>query len=723
LKSATDNRSLRDWPRIGALIQRVRRLCSGGLRRAINFEKEVAHRIVGDTYGRLRLENVLLPGNDLKRVRQWGKERRFFIDDALKTKLITMLKQVAPNAATLVIEEADRICNHVFDLLGSGPTPLGKKIDWHRDFKTGHRWNPKTYYKRIRPAPCPGGFDIKVPWELSRSQHFVRLGQAYWITGHEKYAREFVAQVEDWIENNPWPWGVNWACTMDVAIRVVNWLWGYNFFRESPSLSNQFLLRFNKSLLIHGWHIRRNLENQGNITNNHYLADLVGLIYLGVLCPEFKEAAEWREFGLRELWQEMFKQVYPDGVSFEASIAYHRLATELFLMPVLLCRLNEIPVPHGVTARLEKMLEFVMYYTKPDGTVPVIGDADNGRLHRLAVWAEPEREWIDHRYLLAIGAVLFEREDFGQVTDDQWEEALWLYPYTAIDRFSECRTNHRKVVCSSRSFENAGFFVMRQDDSYAFVRCGGVGTGGLGCHTHNDQLSLEYFAKGSTFIVDPGTFCYTGNYVERNALRAASAHNAVIVDNLETNPFTDANLFYVQEKAIPHVQIWSVKEQAAKLRASHSGYSDLSKPVEYWREIQLRCEPPMLVVEDRLLSSHPHECHVNWRMSPHLKSICHLEQPGTYLLRGDERGLIFGTVCDVIRGFEVRKGWYSPSYGVRQEVIELHCSFALPLSESIIWLLLPVMYRGELDLVSAVKDFSRLRMQVTKQTNTDSPIG
>ena len=177
-----------------------------------------------------------------------------------------------------------------------------------------------------------------------------------------------------------------------------------------------------------------NLENKGNTTYNHYLTNLVGLIYLGILCPQFKEAMEWRELGLRELWRELFKQVYTDGVSFEASISYNRLATEMFLSPIILCQMNAIPIPSKVLARLEKMLEFVMCYTKPDGTVTLIGDCDNGRLHRLNVWVNPEREWIDHRYLLAIGAVLYQRDDIAQAATGQFNGSFVNWMICSIDR-------------------------------------------------------------------------------------------------------------------------------------------------------------------------------------------------------------------------------------------------------------------------------------------------
>jgi hypothetical protein len=115
---------------------------------------------------------------------------------------------------------------------------------------------------------------------------------------------------------------------MDVAIRAVNWLWGYAFFQNSPSLTDEFILKFHYSLLNHGRHIRANLEWSETLTGNHYLSDIVGLLFLGVLCPQFRQAAEWRAFALQELWREIPKQVYPDGVSFEASISsQHRTRT------------------------------------------------------------------------------------------------------------------------------------------------------------------------------------------------------------------------------------------------------------------------------------------------------------------------------------------------------------------------------------------------------------
>jgi hypothetical protein len=500
--------------------------------------------------------------------------------------LLTTIRRNCPHVEPLTISAADQVCNHVFDLLGSGPTYLGDKIDWHIDFKSGRRFDPRQYHANVRPASYPGGYDIKVPWELSRCQHFAWLGQAYWLTRDEKYTHEFIAQIEDWLDNNPWPWGVNWACTMDVSIRVVNWLWGYHFFTDSPSLTDEFRLTFYKAMLRHGRHIFHNLENQGPLTTNHYLANLVGLIYLGILCPEFKESPRWLAFGLNELEKEMFQQVYADGVSFEASTSYHRLALELFLSATILGQHNGHRFSVSYMQRLEKMVEFVLYLTKPDGTVPLIGDNDNGRLHRLKIWDPPEREWNDFRYLLAIGAVLFQREDFALAAGDQWEEAIWLWGENAWKFKQQVDAQQRPPLqLASRAFPDAGLYIMRHDHHYMVVDAGPHGQHGNGGHAHNDTLSIEMYAADQTWILDPGTAVYTLNYQESNLFRSTAYHNTLRVGGHEMNRLDAHELFQMHADAHPYVREWHSTATFDFIDAEHNGYGRLPASVIHRRQI------------------------------------------------------------------------------------------------------------------------------------------
>jgi hypothetical protein len=128
------------------------------------------------------------------------------------------------------------------------------------------------------------GVDIKVPWELSRGHHLVLLAQTALLSGDEKYARECLAQMTSWIDANPTAQGVNWACPMDVAIRAVNWLWSLGLLAESPLMTEAWLTEVLASLVAHGRFLMGNLEvRDDGVTTNHYLADLVGLLYLGTL--------------------------------------------------------------------------------------------------------------------------------------------------------------------------------------------------------------------------------------------------------------------------------------------------------------------------------------------------------------------------------------------------------------------------------------------------------
>src|SRR4029077_15676861 len=121
-----------------------------------------------------------------------------------------------------IVEKADGEVAHLGDLLGFGPISLGAPLPWHDDFKTGRRW-PLQFCRDIEYSELDRPSDVKVPWELSRCQHFTTLGRAYWLTGDDRYADEFVAQVSDWIDTHPYAYGVNWACAMDVALRAVSW--------------------------------------------------------------------------------------------------------------------------------------------------------------------------------------------------------------------------------------------------------------------------------------------------------------------------------------------------------------------------------------------------------------------------------------------------------------------------------------------------------------------
>lgn len=572
------------------------------------------------------------------------------------------LKEVLPQSEGIV-KDADELCAHNFDLLGSGKRNIDVKsgrIDWHRDFKSGERWQPQVLYTDTVIIKGNGS-DIKVPWELSRFQHLPTLGKAYWLTGDEKYAREFVDEIGDWIESNPPQYGVNWTCSMEVAIRAINWLWGFYFFKDSPEISDEFLVKFLRSLLIHGKHIRANLERGWRgVNSNHYLSNIVGLVYLGILFPEFKEAKEWRDFGVKELVKEMGKEVYPDGVDYEGSISYHRLVTELFLSATLLCLRNGITFPEWYMQRLEKMIEFVMYYTKPDGTAPQIGDNDDGRLHILTSYGNWNR--LDHRYLLSIGAALFNRPDFKQAAGEFHQDTFWLLEEEGVRKFNQLP--NQKAALSSKVASNGGFYIMRKDNLYLMTDCVPAAPKTPSGHKHNSRLSFELFAYDKSFIIDPGAYIYTANKEMRNLFRSTKYHNTVVIDGEEQNRFDEDELFRMECDALVRVNKWETTEKYDFLDAEHTGYERLKNPVTHRRQICFDKTEGYWIVKDVLVGRGEHQFDLYFHFAP---LEIEFDQEFPLVVRTKTKGanlVIIPLETEGVR-VEIEEGWVSYQYGVK----------------------------------------------------------
>ena len=530
--------------------------------------------------------------------------------------LTDLYQRLAPHELDTCVRSADQVCNHVFDLLGSGPKDLGDHIDWHRDFKSGFRWDPDTYYLDIAYGTA-AGVDIKVPWELSRCQHLPVLAQAYLLTGQGRYAAEVVNQIADWIDRNPPNRGVNWACPMEVAIRAVNWLWALALIADSPDVTTRWLTGVLASLISHGRHLMANLERRSDgITTNHYLADIVGLLYLALCLPEWRESSRSRAFAVRELEREIERQVLADGVHYESSISYHRLVCEMFLSSALLCRRHGIPLSDSFHRKLRSMCEFVTAYTKPNGLAPQVGDGDNGRLHLLTGYGTVDPR--DHRHLLAAGAALYEHDEWWRSAGPRKIEALWLGP-AGRDRFSRAPETSEEAKMSA-AFPEGGFYIIRDRQDYVLFNCSPVGTDGVGTHKHNDILSLELHVGGEDILVDPGCFLYTADPRMYDLFRCTAHHSTVRVDGGEQNRFIPGKFFCLHQDGLPLALEWENGDTLDRVSAEFDGYRRLSDPIRHRRELRVHRPGFSVQVIDYFSSSAgrlaPHTLEWTWTCAP-----------------------------------------------------------------------------------------------------------
>lgn len=574
--------------------------------------------------------------------------QRFFVQPEEARRRAHALAETHPKLSDRTRAAAEAAVAHVVDLLGSGPVQLGQRIDWHIDFKVGLSWPRDVLaddqnYLRLG-EPC----DVKMPWELSRCHHWVALGRAYALSRDPRYAVEFVAQLSAWLDDNPWPYGVNWGRAMEVAVRAVNWLWAAALFADAPELSASIKARWLKAMLQHGRHIRANLE-YADINGNHYLSNGVGLFFLGVVLAEFAESAEWRRKGEEIVWGEIERQVHSDGVDFEQGIGYQGLVLEFWYSCILLADRNGIGVPAAVRERTERMFDFVHAYTRPDGTFPQIGDNDDGRL--AGIDDEPVGS---HRRHLAVGGVMFSRPDWLAAAGDAVESALWLCGTEVLT--AERAPNEP----GSRPFPKGGFYVLRSPESVMVVDTGEVGMGGIGGHGHNDVLSFDLWAAGAPVLVDSGTYTYTADPPARQAMRSTAAHNTIRIDGQETSRLAGERwLWQISNDAHPRMLEWSSSPDTDSLVAEHDGYTRLPQPVVHRRSIRFEKRRHVWRLVDELLGAGEHLVELFFHPAVPLTvedDSVRLRAPGGDILLLGPAGL----------ALRLEDGWISRGYGQRE---------------------------------------------------------
>jgi len=447
---------------------------------------------------------------------------RFFRGFKDLGKSAAKVKSRWPETGQRIIEQANRICDGKFDLLGFTDLSFGDPIDWHFEPVSGKRI-PLQHWSKLDYLDAGVAGDKKITWELNRHQYFMKLGQAYALTGDQRYGNTFAAHLESWMDANPPKLGINWASSLEVAFRSISWLWSLYFFKDA--VPPETLKRALKFLYLNARHLESYLSTYFS-PNTHLTGEALGLFYLGTLLPEFREGKRWQDLGREILVEQLPVHVKPDGVYFEQSSYYHRYTTDFYTHFLILSRNNGITLPQTVETALTSLLDHLMYITRPDGTTPFFGDDDGGRLVMLDARAPN-----DFRPTLATGAALFARGDYKFVSAGAAEELLWLLGVEGLEKYDSIAAH--EPVETSKAFPDGGYFVMRDGwtakSNYLLFDCGPHGA--LNCgHAHADALAFELAANGRTVLVDPGTYTYTGSKELRDWFRSSQAHNTVTLD-------------------------------------------------------------------------------------------------------------------------------------------------------------------------------------------------
>lgn len=561
---------------------------------------------------------------------------------------------------------ADAACRRDCDMLGWGRINLGRPINWRKDYDSGYVW-PKVHHTRVKAVQSKRGADCKFPWEVARCQHWAWLACA--PADGDRALTEMLSQFREFASSNPPGVGINYANAMEVGIRAINWTCAFR--ASADRLADSDVAHLAVEMHAAASHISRNLEyiSRGHNTN-HYIADLAGLYTIGTMFPALPGASEWYRLAGDELAAELPHQFDQDGMHREGAPAYARLVLEFYLFCFILGRRATDPRVDAWAPGLEAGLDALAAMIYPDGTLPKFGDDDSGRL--LVPPGEPPN---DYRYLIQIGAALFDRAD--------WKTKAGVTPRPGLEFWLGQEGVHRYAALAAlpgkaetRIFEGSGFAMVRTPDTVLAIQGGRADTKAPRAHLHNDLTSFEYFADGVCWITDAGTYEYTRQPVWRNRFRATAAHNVIQIDDREQNRWRPEWLFYLSADALPaHVQTEQGDIQVGYTASGQPAYTAT-------RKFATSEQGRIVRVLDRVEGEGDHRLALGLNLAPlpftYLQNdlLLFRSPNGNFLLHVPAPAGFTGTVTD---------GWYSPRFAARERCFRFELTGVRRLPFEINW--------------------------------------
>jgi len=555
---------------------------------------------------------------------------------------------------------AEAARQHTFGFFGQ-EFSYGPEIDWHADPVTRRGW-PKIFHRDVPIHTGSGAIgDVKYVWELNRHQFLIDLGKTFWLFGDRDAASALYRIVRSWIGANPYGRGVNWSCALEPAFRVWSWLWAYSFCLEDQSLDDETRALWLGSFCDHGRFLHRHLEYYAS-PYNHLAGEAAALYALGLLFPEMPGAARWRRRGRGVLLRRLDSQFHVDGGTVEQSTFYHHATLGFYILAASLADTYGEPFPARVHASIEKAIEFSMCLIQPDGHIPSIGGADDGkciRLEHLPFW--------DFRPFQAFGAVRYGRSDFRFAAGEFFEDALWLLGPAGRDRFLELPPAE---PARSAALPASGYYIVRsgwhRDADYLCFDCGPQAAGlrrddvPSAAHGHADCLSAILWLRGRPVLVDPGFHCYNGDPAWEVHFRRTRAHNTAQIDGLDQSRHVHKMAW--SRVFAPRPEAFVPGERGGAAAGSHDGYSRIG--VTHRRAVWLH-ETGICIICDQFTGTGSHDIEINYQFAPGVAALgdatavlyehAELAWTGTTALTSELR-------CG---GAEPHQGWIAPSLGRR----------------------------------------------------------
>lgn len=584
---------------------------------------------------------------------------------------------IAPSPEALTAA-AERILAGRYALFELEDCELGDPPQWNRDPLTqraaGNRRASAIDYRDEREVG-----NIKYLWEPNRHLHLPQLAQAHALTGDARYSLAIQTQIDSWIEQCPVGRGPNWVSPLELGIRLINWSLTWQLLGGAQARifqtadGAQFRDRWLAAVYQQARMVVTNLSRFSS-ANNHLIGEAAGVYVAASTWPLWPAMGEWGERCRRVLEEECLRQNAPDGGNREQAFAYQTFVLDFLLLAGLAARARGEDFSPLYWRRVELMVDFLASFTDVAGRLPMVGDADDGMVVRLA----PEPGFSPHASLIATGAVLFNRADLAAKAGALDGKTATLLGVEAVRRLAHLKVRGRHRFRPRQQFAEAGYYLLgtafdTPDEIRVLADAGPLGYLSIAAHGHADALSFLLSIGDREILVDPGTYSYHTEPAWRRYFRSTLAHNTVGIDGEDQS--VQAGNFMWSQHARARCLEFETGGDVQRFVGEHHGYERLADPVLHRREIMLDTRRQVIEVTDILNCSGRHDARRSW----HFAESCQVERAGAGLKVSSGTTQVWFEPLDppaevhLHRGGTAEQGgWVSRRFGHKEPSTSVH---------------------------------------------------
>lgn len=550
------------------------------------------------------------------------------------------------------VTRADRLLAGEFSYFEFHTARAGFPPQWHRNAFSGEEAACDRHWSRISDF---GSGDIKLIWEPSRFGWAYLLVRAYWRTGDNKYAEAFWQLIEDWQQRNPPNTGANWKCGQETSLRVMACCFGLYGLLNAPATTPERVANLARMIAVSGERVAGHIDYALSQRNNHGVSEALGLFTIGVLFPEFSDAAGWRETGRRYLEQLGRDLIYEDGSFSQHSANYQRLMLHDYLWALRLGELNGVEFSGELKQRVQKSADFLFQVQdEQTGQTPTFGPNDGALILPLNN-CPPEDYRPVTQALHHLGA---RRHLHGP---GPWnEDLLWFFGAEAL------KAPAANVERSDFAATAGGWWTLRAKEGFAFMHAAKY-------HdrpAHADALHADIWWRGRNVAIDPGTFSYNAPAPWNDPLAHTPYHNTVSVDGRDQMVRAGKFLWLPWMRASGGFH--SAPVVGPYWEGEHSAY-----PGVQHRRAVLRGPAESFIIVDRLLAAKRHAYRLHWLLpkAPHDwnktdELVLHFENDHSdFHVKAGSTAPMEPSL--VIADPNSPRGWRAPHYYQREPAISL----------------------------------------------------